>query len=325
MSDLRLIAILGGSGSGKSALGLELAHQLDCEIFSLDSLSIYREIDIASAKPTQAELQAIHHYAINHLKPTEENNAMLFHSLLLEAIAQTKHKGKDTLLIIGGSSFYLKSILGGLSAMPTLTTQQKQEIHQQIAQISNPYEFLLSIDSQTTINPKDSYRVCKALEIYFATHTPPTQYFQENPQKPFCYPIEKYSLALERQVLRERISQRTQAMIANGLIDEVQNLIRNYGTHIQPANAIGVKETIEYLSQTPLNPKPTIIAQNLEELGSLISTHTAQLAKRQNTFNRTQFGVPLHCNQSPDRIYAISDIVYGNQQELYQQILSQAR
>lgn len=309
---MRLIAILGGSGSGKSQLGLELAQKHSCEIFSLDSLSIYQEIDIASAKPTKEELESVTHYGVNILSPTEHNNALVFDTLLKDTITKTQSRGKDTLLIIGGSSFYLKAIIEGLSPLPKLSNQKQKEIEEQISSLSNPLEFLLSIEPNLPFSHQDSYRIRKYLEIYFSTNLAPSIYFKQNPKIPFAYPIEKYALVLDREVLRERIAIRTQKMDELGLLDEAQRLLQKYGNEIQPFSSIGLKECKEYF-EGKISSK--------EELLSLISTHTAQLAKRQSTFNRTQFGIPKEISScTSPREYATEHIIQGDYASLLKSI-----
>ncbi|WP_034584097.1 tRNA (adenosine(37)-N6)-dimethylallyltransferase MiaA [Helicobacter pametensis] len=322
MHNFRLIAILGATGSGKSAFGLELAQQLNCDIFSLDSLAIYQEFDIVSAKPSKEELAQIPHHGINILKPNQANNAPLFKTLLLQAIQQSQKKQHKALLIIGGSSFYLKSIIEGLSPHPPLSTQQSQAIHKQIQSLPDPYTFLHAIDPNYPIHPNDTYRLYRALEIYFATHTPPSLFFANHPREPFPHPIEKYALSIDRDLLRKRILKRTQSMLQKGLLEEIESIFKHYDYLIQPAGAIGVKECIQYLTQTPLEvlqgktpPQNPKIASNIQELCTLISTHTAQLAKRQSTFNRTQFGSILSTSQSIKNLPK-TGIICGNQEEL---------
>lgn len=299
---------MGGSGSGKSQLGLELAKKYDCEIFSLDSLSIYQEIDIASAKPTKEELASIHHYGVNILSPTEHNNAIVFDTLLKNAIATTQGRGKETLLIIGGSSFYLKAILQGLSPLPQLTQEKQREIQKKIANLDNPLELLLSIEPNPPFSLQDTYRISKYLQIYFATGLTPSLYFKQNPKIPFPHKIEKYTLSLPREILRERITLRSKKMLEMGILDEAKALLEKYGSEIQPFGSIGLKECKEYF-EGKIGSK--------EELISLISTHTAQLAKRQSTFNRTQFGIPQNLNSciSP-REYALNHIIQGDYEGL---------
>lgn len=278
MKNTTLIAILGPSASGKSALALQIAKEIDAEIFSLDSLSIYKEIDIASAKPKKYDLDTIKHYGINELEITKPNNAMVFKNLLELAIKTTK---KQTLLIVGGSSFYLKAIIDGLSVMPVILEKEKETISTQIDSLPHPYEFLSQIDPlyAKSLQPKDTYRISKALEIFFATATAPSEYFATHPKIPFQTPIKLYEIATDRESLKEKISLRTHQMMEEGIVQEIDHLLKKYPKNSQPFKAIGPKECISYLEGEI----------TYKELPILISTHTAQLAKRQSTFNRTQF------------------------------------
>ncbi|WP_233709975.1 MULTISPECIES: tRNA (adenosine(37)-N6)-dimethylallyltransferase MiaA [unclassified Helicobacter] len=270
----KLIAILGSSGSGKSDLAISLAKELDAEIFSLDSLSIYKEIDILSAKPSLKDRTEITHYGVDRLEIFEENNATIFKNLLLEAIKETQ---KKILLIVGGSSFYLKAIIQGLSPLPPIS----QEIKNQISCLKNPYKTLLEKDEffAKNIKPQDSYRIQKGLEILFSTNTPPSQYFKDNPPLPFPYPIDIFCIDINREVLRQRIIKRTEEMLLNGGILEMENLLKKYKKTSQPFKAIGPKECIDFLENKI----------NLECLKEQIINHTMQLAKRQKTFNKNQF------------------------------------
>ncbi|WP_079355659.1 tRNA (adenosine(37)-N6)-dimethylallyltransferase MiaA [Helicobacter pylori] len=272
------MALLGPSGSGKSALSVELAQELDAEIFSLDSLSIYKDINIASAKPSLKERKNIKHYALDHLNIDEKNNAQLFKTLLEDAI---RVSSKEILLIVGGSSFYLKSILEGLSDTPKISGEEVVKIEREIATLSNPYMFLKSIDPTIAfkIHPNDTYRIRKALEIFYATHTPPSEYFKANPKKPFEHAISLFALSVEKSTLHNNIKQRTKNMLDCGLIEEIKALYIKYPKDSQPFKAIGVKESVLYLEKR----------LTLKELEEAIISNTMKLAKRQNTFNKTQF------------------------------------
>ncbi|RDY77021.1 tRNA (adenosine(37)-N6)-dimethylallyltransferase MiaA [Helicobacter pylori] len=272
------MALLGPSGSGKSALSVELAQELDAEIFSLDSLSIYKEINIASAKPSLKERKNIKHYALDYLNIDEKNNASLFKTLLEDAM---RVSSKEILLIVGGSSFYLKSILEGLSSMPKLSNEEVVKIEREIATLSNPYAFLKSIDPNMAfkLHPNDTYRIHKALEIFYATRTPPSEYFKANPKKPFEHAISLFALSVEKNVLHNNIKQRTKNMLNCGLIEEIKALYIKYPKDSQPFKAIGVKESVLFLEKR----------LTLKELEEAIISNTMKLAKRQNTFNKTQF------------------------------------
>lgn len=251
---------------------------MDAEIFSLDSLSIYKDINIASAKPSLKERKNIKHYALDHLNIDEKNNAQLFKTLLEDAM---RVSSKEILLIVGGSSFYLKSILEGLSRMPKLSGEEIVKIEREISALANPYAFLKSIDPTIAfkIHPNDTYRIHKALEIFYLTGTPPSEYFKTNPKKPFEHAISLFALSIEKNVLHNNIKQRTKNMLHSGLVEEIKALYAKYPKDSQPFRAIGVKESILFLEKR----------LTLKELEEAIVSNTIKLAKRQNTFNKTQF------------------------------------
>lgn len=244
----------------------------------MDSLSIYKDINIASAKPSLKERKNIKHYALDYLNIDEKNNASLFKTLLEDAM---RVSSKEILLIVGGSSFYLKSILEGLSSMPKISGEEVVKIEREISSLANPYAFLKSIDPTIAfkIHPNDTYRIHKALEIFYSTHTPPSEYFKANPKKPFEHAISLFALSIEKSALHNNIKQRTKNMLHSGLIEEIKALYTQYPKDSQPFKAIGVKESILYLEKQ----------LTLKELEEAIVSNTIQLAKRQNTFNKTQF------------------------------------
>jgi tRNA dimethylallyltransferase len=264
-----LIALIGPTASGKSDLAIEFALKYGYEILSLDSLSIYKEVDIASAKPNQDELNLVKHYGIDEIYPNEKFDVMKF----IEIYEKIKDK---KIIIVGGTSFYLKAMLSGISQMPKISNEIKKEA------LKYNWEFLNRIDSEyaSKIKPQDSYRVSKTMEIYLSTNQTPTNYFKQNPPKPIIDNCQIYEIAVDRSVLRERIKIRTAKMLNMGLIDEVAYLESKYRDRTLPAlKAIGVKEVLDYFNG--IYDKKT--------LKEKIITNTARLAKRQQTFNKTQF------------------------------------
>ena len=264
-----MFAIIGPTASGKSDLALKLSKKLNYEILSLDSLSIYKEIDIASAKPTEKELKKIKHYGINELYPNEKFDVMKF----IEIYKKISHKN---LIIVGGTSFYLKAMIEGISPMPKINEEIKKE-----AKKLN-YNFLSKIDPQfaSKISPNDTYRVQKGIEIYLTTNLPPTEYFKHNPPKPIIKNIPIFEIEIDRNKLREKIKKRTTKMFEIGLIDEVAYLEYKYRDRRLPAlKAIGIKEVIDYFNGIYTKTK----------LFEKIVTNTSRLAKRQQIFNKTQF------------------------------------
>lgn len=279
-------AIIGTTASGKSALALRLARKFGLCIFSLDSLSVYKGVDIASAKPSKADLREITHYGIDLLAPSEKCNAGVFLNLLCEIVG--REIAPQKLLIVGGTSFYLKSIIEGLSVAP----QSSEFVEAYIAKIAQnkaeAHKLLHQIDSDfaTKISPNDSFRIAKGLQIYFLTHKTPSAFFAQNPRQKLPFNIKIFELIKAREILREDIKIRTERMFECGLVDEVRNLRQNF-PQSQALKAIGVKEIIAFLDGK--------ISQN--EAKDAIIKNTLALAKRQRTFNRTQFGEIPHLEE----------------------------
>jgi len=264
-----MIALIGPTASGKSDLAIKFALKYGYEILSLDSLSIYKEVDIASAKPLKEELELVKHYGINEIYPNEKFDVMKF----IEIYEKIKNK---KIIIVGGTSFYLKAMLSGISPMPKIDDEIKKEA------LKYNWEFLNDIDKEwaNKIKPEDKYRISKAIEIYLATNLVPSKYFKLNPPKPIIQNCDIYEIAVDRSVLRERIVKRTTKMFEMGLIDEVAYLESKYRDRTLPVlKAIGVKEVLDYFNGV----------YDKESLKQKIITNTARLAKRQQTFNKTQF------------------------------------
>lgn len=277
---MKEIALLGSTASGKTALSIELAKVTNSIILSLDSLSIYKEIDIASAKPTIEERGDIKHFGIDEIFINQKFDVSSFFNLYKKAKEYAERNNRN-LIIVGGTSFYLKALISGLSPKVNISNKKREELKEWLKNLNKAYQFIIQKDlnyaNRITFN--DKYRIEKWFEIFLETGEIATNYFQKNRQKPIIDKIKIYQIDIDREYLRERIKKRTSLMIENGLVDEVKYLIDKYGTSPNPMKAIGIKETIEYLNNR----------YDKNELHNLISTHTAQLAKRQRTFNRTQF------------------------------------
>jgi tRNA dimethylallyltransferase len=279
---LKQIAIIAPTASGKTKLSIDLAKQYNAVILSLDSLSVYKYIDIASAKPTRQEQQSIKHFGISIKYPDEKFDVICFIDEYKKAKQYATQHNKN-LIIVGGTSFYLKTMLNGLSQVPKISNQVNQKVQELLQDLPQSYKFLCSIDEQygLKIKQQDKYRIEKALQIYFQTNLPPTKFFEQNKPIPIIdqNQITLYRIDTPKDILRQRISKRTQQMIQNGLIDEVKFLQQHYPRDLHCFNSIGIKECFSYLDGDI----------SKEQLQELITTHTAQLAKRQRTFNKSQF------------------------------------
>ena len=277
---MKQIALIGPTASGKSDLAIRLAVENNAYILSLDSLSIYKEIDIASAKPSADELSKVEHFGVNLIQPNVEFSVGVFIKEYLKIKELCLCQDKN-LVIVGGSSFYLRTLVQGLSPIPEFSDVTVQKVQELLLDLKSAYKTLYDVDAEYMkgIQESDTYRIRKMLLIYIQTGLSPTQYFKENPPIPVITDIPIYEIDVQRTYLRERIVLRTQKMLEMGLIDEVCNLEKKYTREPNALKAIGIIEVFEYLDGRV----------SKEEMKKLIITHTAQLAKRQQTFNRNQF------------------------------------
>ncbi len=277
---MKEIAIIGPTASGKSDVALTLASKHNAYILSIDSLSIYKEINIASAKPSKDELNHVKHFGINEIYPNEHFDVSNFITYYHKAKEAAVGDGKN-LIIVGGTSFYLKSLLTGISELPPMDEALNLHVKALMQDSNAAYSELLSIDNEymKNISSRDSYRIFKMMLIYKASGMAPSQWFQNHPAKPVIEDLTVFEIDVCRDVLRERIAQRTHKMVSMGLIDEVAYLEQKYSRAPNAMKAIGIIEVLEYLDGK--------ITKDV--MLELIATHTGQLAKRQQTFNRSQF------------------------------------
>lgn len=271
---MKQIAIIGTTASGKTALALEIALKTNSIILSLDSLSVYKEIDIASAKPTKEECGDIIHFGIDEVYPNETFDVLEFIECYKKAKAFAMEHQKN-LIIVGGTGFYLKTLVDGISL--GISTHEPLDIP-----VIEAYELLNTLDASymQKIEKNDKYRIEKAYNIYKQTRLTPTEYFLKYPKKPFVEDLPIFEIVWEVEELRQRIALRTKQMIQQGLIDEVIFLEKKYSREPNCMSSIGIIETLDYL-----DGKLTKV-----QLEERIATNTAQLAKRQRTFNKSQFG-----------------------------------
>ena len=289
---MKEIAIIGPTASGKSDLAHQIALENNAVILSIDSLSIYKEIDIASAKPSEDELRQVRYFGVNLLDPDKHFSVSTFidcyHTAKETAISENKN-----LIIVGGTGFYLKSLLSGLSPLPEFSQTTIHKVTDLLNDLSAAYTMLQKADAEymRNIEPTDAYRIEKMLLLYLESGQTPSEWFASHPAEPIITDLPLFEIAVERAVLRERIVLRTRKMIELGLIDEVAALEHHYGRKPNSMKAIGIVEVLEYFDGFATR----------EEMGEKIITHTAQLAKRQQTFNRHQFTQKKVL--SPEEIY----------------------
>ena len=270
---MKELAIIGTTASGKTALSLEIANKTNSIILSLDSLCVYKEIDIASAKPTKIERSDIVHFGIDEVFPNEKFDVIEFLNLYKNA-KEYAEKNMKNLIIVGGTGFYLKALVDGISDGLKENTNLDMSLN-------DAYNLLYSLDKDymQKIEPNDKYRVEKAYSIYKQSGLTPSQYFLKNPKIALSPNLPIFEILWEKDELINRISLRTKQMIKSGLIDETIYLEKKYTRAPNCMSSIGIIETLEYLDGK-------ISKQELEDK---IIQNSLKLAKRQNTFNKGQF------------------------------------
>ncbi|AXK47961.1 tRNA (adenosine(37)-N6)-dimethylallyltransferase MiaA [Aliarcobacter trophiarum LMG 25534] len=270
---MKELAIIGTTASGKTALSLDLAIKTNSIILSLDSLCVYKEIDIASAKPTTIERGDIVHFGIDEIFPNEKFDVIEFLNLYKNAKKYAKENMKN-LIIVGGTGFYLKALTDGIS------DGLKENTNLDMC-LNDTYNMLYSLDKEymQRIEPNDRYRVEKAYSIYKQSGLTPSEYFLKNPKIALSANLKIFEILWEKDELIKRIKLRTKQMIKSGLIDEIIYLEKKYTRAPNCMSSIGIIETLEYLDGK-------ISKQELEDK---IIQNTLKLAKRQNTFNKGQF------------------------------------
>ncbi|PRM92799.1 tRNA (adenosine(37)-N6)-dimethylallyltransferase MiaA [Arcobacter cryaerophilus gv. occultus] len=270
---MKELAIIGTTASGKTALSLEIANKTNSIILSLDSLCVYKEIDIASAKPTKIERGDIVHFGIDEVFPNEKFDVIEFLNLYKNA-KEYAEKNMKNLIIVGGTGFYLKALVDGIS------DGLKENTNLDMC-LNDAYNLLYSLDKDymQKIEPNDKYRVEKAYSIYKQSGLTPSQYFLKNPKIALSPNLPIFEILWEKDELTNRISLRTKQMIKAGLIDETIYLEKKYTRAPNCMSSIGIVETLEYLDGK-------IDKKSLEDK---IIQNTLKLAKRQNTFNKGQF------------------------------------
>ena len=232
MSKPKVIVICGPTASGKTNLSIELAKKIDGEIISADSMQIYKDMNIGTAKPTKEEMQGIKHYLIDFVSPDERYSVADYSRDAKKAIKEIISKGK-TPIIVGGTGLYIDSLIYGIEYQEIeFDKKYREELEKRVEKegLEKIYEIAKKIDEEATkkISPNDKKRILRILEIYHATGKTKTQQEIESRQKEIEYNYYVYAINWDRQVLYERINKRVDQMIEKGLIEEVENILKKY-------------------------------------------------------------------------------------------------
>ncbi len=255
ISKAPLIFVAGPTAIGKTELALTLADEFGCEIIGVDSMQIYRYMDIGTAKPTKAERNRVPHHLIDYVLPDESFSASRFVSDCQEAIQQIRAKGRLPVLV-GGTGLYFSALENGIFAMPVVIDHQlRKALHAELESSGREALFKELKDrdpeSGDRIHPNDTYRLIRALEIVRSTGKTWSCFIGEHQKqkKDKIKPnIVKIGLGRERDDLYMRIQARVKNMIQAGLLDEVQKLMNmGYAKDLQPLQSLGYRHMLNYL------------------------------------------------------------------------------
>lgn len=274
-----LIAVVGPTASGKSALAVELAKKLDGEVVSCDSMQLYRGMDIAVAAPTKDEMQGIPHHLIAVADPTEEFSVAKYCELAHAIIADIAARGKMPILC-GGTGLYYESVVDNISfASEQSDKQLREDITQRVLLMGGgrALEYISGFDPETAarLEANDTRRIVRAIEIYELTGMTMSEHLRASRKTPCLYRLCAIGLdCSDRAVLYEKINTRVDVMVARGLVDEARVNLASAGA--TSSQAIGHKELAGYFDKTA----------SLEECLDSLRQSTRRYAKRQLSWFR---------------------------------------
>lgn len=275
------IYLTGPTASGKTALGLELAERFGAEIVSLDSMALYRRLDIGTAKPTAEERARVPHHLVDIIEPSEGFSQAEYVAAAERVTQEICERGRRT-LFVGGTPLYLKSLLRGICTGPaadwalrarwaTAAAEESPEwLHAQVARIDP--------QSAARLHPRDTRRLIRALEVFELTGQPISELQQQFDRARPAAECRVFVLDWPREVLYRRINDRVSRMFELGLVDEVRQLLAEGVALSRTARqAVGYREVLDHLAGQ----------HDLRSTIELVQQHTRQFARRQLTWFRS--------------------------------------
>ena len=278
-----LIILTGPTAAGKTSLSVRLAERLDCEIISADSMQVYKEMDIGTAKITRQEMRGIPHHLVDILRPDQPFNVVEFQKRARSAVEDILSRGKIP-LIVGGTGFYIQALLYDIDFSDH---EEEESYRRELTELSQKkgkeylHHMLEEVDPAyaASVHYNNVKRVIRALEYYKETGQRLSDHNEEQQQKesPYCYAY--FVLNHDRKILYDRINRRVDQMMADGLLEEVTRLIaKGYTKDMTSMQGLGYKEFFAYVDGSA----------SLEEVVDQIKQETRRFAKRQLTWFRRE-------------------------------------
>ena len=277
----QIITIAGPTASGKTALSILLAKEMDGEIVSCDSMQVYKDMDIGTAKPTLEEQAGIPHHMLSVAEPWEDFSVSRYCAMADPIVEDILRRGKSP-IIVGGTGLYMDALIRGNAFAPCPSTGRREELEALAASqgIEAVIERLRAVDpgSAARLHPSDQKRIVRAMEVYLETGMTITEHNRKTQEIPPKYHPIRFALAdRQRQTLYDRIDRRVDTMVEAGLIEEIQGLLaRGIPEKCTAMQAIGYKEFVAALHG----------ACSLEEAAGQVKQSSRRYAKRQLTWFR---------------------------------------
>ncbi len=292
-----IFVIAGPTCSGKSSLAIRLANAIDGEIINGDAFQVYKELNIGTAKPSIEERKQVPHHLFDFILPSKEYNVKDYQSEARKLINKLTKQNKH-IIIVGGTGLYQKATLYDFD----FSKEIKKADLSDLKFMSNEelYKYLVTIDAEAarSIHQNNRKRILRAIEIYRSSGKKKSEIINSQKHK-LIYKTIFIGLNIERDILYEKINNRVDMMIEEGLLEEVKMLKAKYDVKKHAFQAIGYKELIDYLNgKTDLN-----------EAIELIKKHTRNYAKRQMTYFKNQLPMVWFNNENDAFIYAKSKII----------------
>ena len=271
----KVIVICGPTASGKTSLSIEVAKKIDGEIISCDSMQIYKEMNIGTAKPTVEEMQGIPHYMLDFVLPSERYSVADFKEAATDRIEDILKREKVP-IIVGGTGLYVDALTKNITYPEIeIDLEYRKQLEELIKEngLESLYEEAKKIDEKAmqTISKNDKKRIMRVLEIYHQTGKTKTQLESESRLTPPPYEYIVFAINMEREKLYERINKRVDIMIDQGLIEEVETMTKKYEEFPTAMQGLGYKEVVSYLKKEVTK----------EEMIEKLKMETRRYAKRQ--------------------------------------------
>jgi tRNA dimethylallyltransferase len=277
----KIVIIEGPTASGKSSLAVELAGRFQGEIANIDSMQVYRRMDIGTAKSSLEERKGISHHLIDVVDPDEEFNAAIYRSMAIPKIREI-HLRTKSCFVVGGTGLYIRTLTGGLLACPPVHLPLREELGKQCEQHGSAFlhRQLEELDPEISrkIHPHDKVRVMRALEIITLTSEPLSRLMQRHAFQERPFQVLKICLQIGREELYHAIDERSRLMVERGLVQETESLLnQGYSPELKSMRSLGYRHAVAFLTGR----------WDLDEMLKHLQRDTRRYAKRQLTWFRT--------------------------------------